>query len=140
MMQFLGCNSEEEFKAFWLETYPCSGFHIPCSDFNNYFTGGYVARICGADGVWSTPDYSSCIVKSGVGSFALLWMTFSTSSEKYVISRLSEIIISVSATTILGTFINIITYVFIMITILPLIIRVFLIYDRQLDKFYSTFK
>ena len=67
-------------------------------DNNQYFTGGYATRVCNADGDWMPPDYSNCKVKGNAGSFALIWMTFSTTSGTYVLSRLNYIKADVSKT------------------------------------------
>ena len=96
----LCCNAEEEIKVYWPQTYPCSAFSVPCADVDNgrYFTRGYATRVCNSEGDWMPPDYSSCAVKKGVGSFALVWLTFSTTSGTYVLSRLRRIQYDVSAT------------------------------------------
>ena len=67
-------------------------------DNGQYFTGGYVTRVCNAEGEWIPPDYSNCKVKGNTGSFALIWMTFLTSSGTVVLSRLSYIVEDVSKT------------------------------------------
>ena len=95
----LGCSREEEIKAFWPETYPCSAFRVPCSDLDNgnYFTSGFTTRVCNSEGEWLPPDYSTCSVKATTRSFALIWMTFSTTSGTYVLSQLERIKSDVSA-------------------------------------------
>ena len=95
-----GCHGEEEIKAFWPETYPCSAFRVPCSDLDNgnYFTSGLATRVCNLEGEWLPPDYSTCSVKAATGSFALMWMTFSTTSGTYVLSQLERIKSDVSTT------------------------------------------
>ena len=94
-----GCKGEEEIKAFWPETYPCSAYYLPCVDVDNsnYFTGGYATRVYSAAGEWLPPDYTGCSVKKGSESFAVVWMTFSTSSGSYVLNRLDNIKADVSA-------------------------------------------
>ena len=67
-------------------------------DNGQYFTGGYATRVCNADGDWIPPDYSNCKVKGNAESFALIWMTFSTTSGTYVLSRLNYIKEDVSKT------------------------------------------
>ena len=98
----LGCRGEEEIKAFWPETYPCSAFRVPCAklDNGNYFTNGSATRVCNSDGQWLPPDYSTCSVKATAGSFGLIWMTFSTTSGPYVIRQLQRIQSDVSAITV----------------------------------------
>ena len=88
-----GCSGEEEIKAFWSKTYPCSAHQISCADVDNghYFTGGYVTRVCSAENKWLPPDYSSCTVKKGSKSFALAWMTFYTVNDTYVLGQLNNI-------------------------------------------------
>ena len=66
-------------------------------DNGQYFTGGYATRVCNADGDWIPPDYSNCKVKGNAKSFALIWMTFSTTSGTYVLGRLDRIKDDVSA-------------------------------------------
>ena len=65
----------------------------------NYFNGGYATRVCNSQGVWLPPDYSNCSVNAGVGSFALVWMTFSTTSGTRVLNQLGRIQNDVCATT-----------------------------------------
>ena len=95
----LGCRGEEEIKTFWPETYPCSAFRVPCAELDNgnYFTNGSATRVCNSDGQWLPPDYSTCSVKAA-GSFALVWMTFSTTSGSYVLRQLQRIQSDVSTT------------------------------------------
>ena len=94
-----GCRKEEEIKAFWSDTPPCSANQVPCVDVDNghYFTGGYATRVCSAEGEWLPPDYSSCAVKKGSKSFALFWMTFTRYSANFVSARLDNIKEDVSA-------------------------------------------
>ena len=72
---------------------------VPCVDVDNghYFTEGYATRVCSAEGEWLPSDYSSCAVKKGSKSFALVWMTFSESNGTYVLGRLNKIKNDVSA-------------------------------------------
>ena len=96
----LGCRGEEEIKAFWPLTYPCSAFRVPCAELDNgnYFTNGFATRVCSSEGKWLPPDYSACSVKGTAGSFGLIWMTFSTTSGAYVFRQLERIKSDVSAT------------------------------------------
>ena len=96
----LGCRGAEEIKAFWPETYPCSAFRIPCAELDNgnYFTNGTATRVCNLEGEWLAPDYSACTVKATAGPFALIWMTFSTTTGTFVLRQLERIQSYVSAT------------------------------------------
>jgi len=58
-----------------------------------------MTRICSSDGNWLAPDFTQCVVREGVGPFALVWMTFSTSSGSYFVSQLDRIRHDVSSLT-----------------------------------------
>jgi len=98
----LGCREVEESKATWPEAYPCSGYTVPCKSLDSYFTSGTMTRVCSSDGYWLAPDFTQCVVNEGVGSFALVWMTFSTSSGSYFVSQLNRIKYDVSLLTYLA--------------------------------------
>ena len=94
---FLGCRRDEEIKALWPQTSPCGAFQLPCTDVDSgHFAKGYATRVCDKDGKWLTPDYSGCAVHKGVGTFALVWMTFSTAIGTSVLRQITRIQYDVS--------------------------------------------
>jgi len=96
MAVIAGCRGIEESKAMWPETYPCSAYTVPCSSLDSYFTSGTMTRTCSSNGNWLAPDFTQCAVREGVGPFALVWMTFSTSSGSYFVNQIPRITRDVS--------------------------------------------
>ena len=77
----LGCKYSLEANAIWESSPPCTSRHVPCGKVVNSFGNGNVTRFCGANGKWSTPNYSQCKVREKPGPFVIAWINFIGESD-----------------------------------------------------------